>query len=102
MKFALSLLLIASLCSLPATAADPEPDLPKGGEVERAVRLADGDWIVYRFHSFSDSGARVSRMDAKMTDLRWREQCESLGVPHTKYRHHIDVDIVDQKVKVTS
>ena len=82
--------------------ADPALDLPRETEFEKALRLPDGDWIVYRYHGSADSGVRVSRMDAKMTDQRWRVNCQSLGVEHSKYRHEVDLARIGDRLKVIS
>lgn len=86
----------------PALSAEPALDLPRETEAERALRLPDGDWVVYRYHGSADSGVRVSRLDAKMTDLRWRVNCQGLGVEHSKYRHEADLSRVGDRLKVVS
>lgn len=82
--------------------ADAPLDLPHETEHEKAIRLPDGDWIVYRYHGSADSGVRVSRMDAKMTSQRWRVNCQGLGVEHSKYRHEVNLSRVGDRVKVVS
>lgn len=93
-------LLVLAVVSVSLSA---EPlDLPREAEFEKALRLPDGDWVVYRYHGSADSGVRVSRMDAKMTDLRWRVNCQSLGVEHSKYRHEVDLTRVGDRLKIVS
>lgn len=94
---------ILFLVVIPASpAADPAADLPRETEFEKALRLQDGDWVVYRYHGSADSGVRVSRMDAKMTNQRWRVNCLPLGVEHSKYRHSADLSRIGDRLKVVS
>jgi hypothetical protein len=78
------------------------PGLVFGMDAERAVRLNDGDWVVIRYCTISDSGVEVYRMDATMTKRRWRTECKALGVPHSKYYHRADVDVKNNEAIVTS
>ena len=95
------LTLLLSLVSS-TQAADPALDLPRDSEFEKALRLLDGDWVVFRYHGSADSGVRVSRMDAKMTEQRWRVTCPALGVEHSKYRHEVNLSRVGDRLKVVS
>lgn len=83
-------------------AADVALDLPGEAEFEKALRLPGGDWVVFRYHGSSDSGVRVTRLDAKMTEQRWRTQCQSLGVEHSKYRHDVTLSRLGDRLHVVS
>jgi hypothetical protein len=103
MRFLLASTLM--LAALVPTAADPPTGLPPlipGMDAERAVRLSDGDWLVYRYGTRSDSGVELLRMDSVMTKRRWRAECKCLEVPHSKYYHKADVDIKNNEAIVTS
>lgn len=99
------LLVVIGLCLpwVPAGKADDlKPDLPSETEYEKALRLPGGDWVVFRYHGSADSGVRVTRMDAQMTNQRWRTQCQSLGVEHSKYRHDVELTRHGDRLKVVS
>jgi RNA polymerase sigma factor (sigma-70 family) len=69
--------------------------------VDKAIRLADGDWLVYRYQPISDCGVDVYRMDAIMSKRRWHARCKELGVPHSKYRQTVEAEVVDKQVIIT-
>jgi len=100
-------LLVASALMLAALGRTPDsptglPPLIPGMDAERAVRLSDGDWLVYRYATRSDSGVDVLRMDAVMTKQRWRAECKCLGVSHSKYYHKAEVEIKNNEAIITS
>lgn len=81
---------------------DGLPARPHWLDAERAVRLSDGDWLVYRYGSHSDSGVQIIRADAVMTKVRWQTECKPLGVAHSKYYHRGEVEIKNNEAIVTS
>lgn len=81
---------------------DGLPARPHWLNAERAVRLPDGDWLVYRYGTISDSGVQVIRTDAVMTKVRWQTECKPLGVSHSKYYHRGEVEIKNNEAIVTS
>ena len=81
---------------------DGLPARPHWLNAERAVRLPDGDWLVYRYGTISDSGVQVIRADAVMTKVRWQAECQPLGVAHSKYYHRAEVEIKNNEAIVNS
>ncbi|MFT3883077.1 MAG: hypothetical protein QM703_25925 [Gemmatales bacterium] len=81
---------------------DGLPARPHWLNAERAVRLPDGDWLVYRYGTNSDSGVQVIRADAVMTKVRWQAECKPLGVAHSKYYHRAEVEIKNNEAIVNS
>ena len=104
MRFMIALTCLFGMASVNA-GDEPKPlvDRPLGLiEHEKAIRLTDGDWIVFRYHGMSDSGVQVARMDAKMTNQRWLVECKPLGVDHFKYYHSATVEVTNKNITVTS
>ncbi|HQR09331.1 MAG TPA: hypothetical protein PLN21_21085 [Gemmatales bacterium] len=102
-------ILLSCLLALPVVNTHTD-DQPKDGlparphwlNAERAVRLPDSDWLVYRYSTNSDSGVQVIRADAVMTKVRWQAECQPLGVSHSKYYHRADVEIKNNEAIVSS
>jgi hypothetical protein len=69
--------------------------------VEKAVRLADGDWLVYRYRPVSDSGVQVYRMNPTLTKRRWQAQCKGLGQFHEQFGQRVEADVVGDQVIIT-
>jgi len=82
--------------------ADGLPPRQNWMTAERAVRLDDGDWLVYRYAKMSDSGVTVFRMDEVMTKMRWQAECKPLGVSHSKYYHKADAEVNGGEATITS
>jgi RNA polymerase sigma factor (sigma-70 family) len=69
--------------------------------VDKAVRLADGDWLVYRYQPTSDSGVQVYRMDSTMSKRRWHARCNGLGQAHEQFGQSVDANVVADQVIIT-
>jgi hypothetical protein len=71
------------------------------GMVDKAIRLEDGDWLVYRYRPVSDSGAQVYRMDSTMSKRRWYARCKGLGQSHEQFGNKVDANVVGTQVVIT-
>jgi len=69
--------------------------------VDKAIRLADGDWLVYRYKVSSDSGVLVYRMDSAMSKRCWQAQCKALGQAHEQYGQKVDAEVVGKEAIIT-
>ena len=67
----------------------------------QAIRLADGDWLVYSYRPSSDSGVKVYRMNPTMTKHRWQAQCNDLGQSHDQFFQKVEADVVADQVILT-
>jgi hypothetical protein len=92
----------------PKAAGHQTEGLPPVGPrytVDKAIRLADGDWLVYSYNYISDSGVQVYRMDPRMGKRRWRALCKGLGQAHDKFSQNVEANVLangGREVQITS
>jgi hypothetical protein len=62
--------------------------------IDKAIRLADGDWLVYSYQITSDSGVQVYRIDPTMSKRRWQARCEGLGQFHGQFGQDVEANLL--------
>jgi hypothetical protein len=70
-----------------------------GGQL---VKLPGGDLLAFLFGPISDSGVQLVRLQPGSGMVVWRGECARLGVTHSAYAHHVDLQVEGDRVKVTS
>ena len=61
---------------------------------DKAIRLADGDWLVYSYQITSDSGVQIRRMDPTMSKQRWQVRCKGLGQFHGQFGQDVEANLL--------
>jgi outer membrane protein assembly factor BamB len=74
----------------------------RGGFGAGGLAEVAGDLVVFQYHSFSDSGVDVLRLNAVTGRRVWRASCPPLGVDHSEYYHHAEVTVEGERLRVTS
>jgi outer membrane protein assembly factor BamB len=71
----------------------------KGGGL---VEVDGGDVVAFSYGPISDSGVRLTRLNAATGKVVWRAHCAPLGVPHSRYWHAAAVMVEGRQLRVTS
>ena len=61
---------------------------------DKAIRLADGDWLVYSYRITSDSGVQVCRMDPTLSKRRWQARCKGLGQEYFQFGQDVEANLL--------
>lgn len=78
------------------TVAFPWQGLAEG----RILRLQSGDLIVALYHPISDSGVELMRLHPITGNQNWDTYCQPLGVTHSDYSHHVNVEVAGDRLRV--
>jgi outer membrane protein assembly factor BamB len=76
-----------------------DPEWIAGGGL---LELEGGDLLAFLYCRIADSGVQVVRLDPEGGKQVWQTSCRGLGVAHSKYEQHAEVEIDGEFVKVTS
>jgi outer membrane protein assembly factor BamB len=71
----------------------------KGGGL---VEVDGGDVVAFSYGPISDSGVRLTRLNAATGKVVWRANCAPLGVPHSRYWHTAAAIVEGDRLRVTS
>jgi outer membrane protein assembly factor BamB len=66
------------------------------------VEADGGDLVAFSYGPISDSGVRLTRLNAATGKVAWRAHCAPLGVGHSQYLHDATVAIEGERIRVTS
>jgi hypothetical protein len=75
---------------------------PDGFTTKATLGLPDGGLLEFSYCPIGDSGVQVRRLDRPGGSVVWEQECDPLGVCHSKYKHEVVVHIEGRTARIIS